>query len=289
MTQNKVQYYILSFTTTGTCRSYDELKQWRLDDDCYEKLYPAIANNILLEGLTQFVENETDYPEKPGIANSTIYKKGNGRKIDSSRNYKLVREADDIDVCHLYVEITKGRNLGHFKMLTHSVECEYLLTVALENMRDSGSVTTAKDLKDAADKENLFIARERCEFINRCVLANIAITTATTTILYDVTKLGNDSNQKPKRQQQQQQTTTTRTKKPVVSTSKCFTKSSDSEEDNDKSAPKLKTQNIQLTPKLYRLRSRTAGAANKKLTNNSHTCSASSSSSEKRQKKRRNR
>ncbi|CAF1125546.1 unnamed protein product [Rotaria magnacalcarata] len=45
------------------------------------------------------------------------------------------------------------------------------------------------------------------------------------------------------------------------------------------------TQNIQLTPKLHRLRARTAGAANKKLTNNSHTCSVSSSSSEKRQKK----
>ena len=51
------------------------------------------------------------------------------------------------------------------------------------------------------------------------------------------------------------------------------------------SAPKLKTKNIQLTPKLHRLRSRTAGAANTKLTNNSHACSASSSSSEKRQKK----
>ncbi len=36
-------------------------------------------------------------------------------------------------------------------------------------------------------KKNLFI------FINRCVLANVAITTTTTTTLYDVMKLGNDT------------------------------------------------------------------------------------------------
>ncbi len=36
-------------------------------------------------------------------------------------------------------------------------------------------------------EKNLFI------FINRCVLANVAITTTTTTTLYDVMKLGNDT------------------------------------------------------------------------------------------------
>jgi hypothetical protein len=68
------------------------------------------------------------------------------------------------------------------------MECEFLLTVALEKMRDSGAVTATKDLKDVADKENLFIARERCEFINRCVLSNIAITTTTTTTNDDKNK-----------------------------------------------------------------------------------------------------
>ncbi|CAF4825447.1 unnamed protein product [Rotaria sp. Silwood1] len=279
MAQNTVQYCVLSFTATGTCKSYDELKQWCLDDDCYEKLYPAIANNILLEGLTEFVQNENNHPEKSGIANSTIYRKPNGRKIDSSRNYKLVREADDLNIFHLYVEITKGQNRDHFKMLTNSMECEFLLKVALEKMRDSGINSTAKDLKDAADKENLFVARERCEFINRCVLANIAITTATTPILYDVTKFGNDSKQKPKQQQ-----TTKRTKKPVVSTSKCLTKSSDSEEDDyTESASKLMVKNNRLTPKLDRLRPRTVGVGAKQLAGNSHKPSNSSSSDGKKQ------
>jgi hypothetical protein len=88
-------------------------------------------------------------------------------------------------------------------------------------------------------------------------------------------------------QRQQQQQTTTRTKKPVVSTcaSKCLTKSPDSEEDNDgESVPKLKAKNIQLTPKLNRLRPRTAGAGTKEFVNNSHKSSASSSSSEKKRK-----
>ncbi len=289
------------------------MKQWCLDDDCYQKLYPAIANNTLLEGLTEFVENENNHSAKSGIANSTIYRKGNGRKIDSSRSYKLVREADDLDIFNLYVEITKGRNLGkfvvfhfstdvhnellvffhnigHFKMLTNSMECEFLLTVALEKMRDSGVISIAKDLKDAADKENLFIARERCEFINRCVLANVAITTTTTTTLYDATKFGNDSKQKPKQQQQQTTTalrkpSTTRKEKPVVSTSKRLTKSSDGEEDDDiESVPKLIANNTRLTPKLDRLRPRTVGAGAKELAPNSHKSSISISSGGKKRK-----
>ncbi|CAF5065131.1 unnamed protein product [Rotaria sp. Silwood1] len=172
---------------------------------------------------------------------------------------------------------------GHFKMLTNSMECDFLLTVALEMMRDSGAVTNVKDLKYVADKENLFIARERCEFVNRCVLTNVVITTATTIVLYDVTELDNGVKQKPKPKRQQQQQTTTKTKKPIVSTSKCLTKSSDSEEHNDnESVTKLKAKNIQSTPKLNRLRPRTAGGGTKEFTNNSHKSSINSSSSVKK-------
>ncbi|CAF4048437.1 unnamed protein product [Rotaria sordida] len=249
MAKNIGQYYILSFTTTGTCKSYDELEQWCLEDDCYQKLYPAIANNTLLEGLTEFVQNKNNHPEKSGIANSTIYRKANGRKIDSSRNYKLVREADGLDIFHLYVEITKGLNRGHFKMLTNSMEY-------------------------AADKEKLFIARERCEFINRCVLANVAITIITTIILYDVTKLGPVS-----------KSGTTRTEKPVVPTSKRLTKSSDGEEDDtETSLPKLIATNTRLTPKLDCLRPRAVGAGDKDLASNFYTLSTSSSSGGKKRK-----
>jgi hypothetical protein len=271
-------------------------------------MYPAIANNTLLEGLIKFVEDEVNHPEKSGIANSTTYRKQNGRKIDSSRNYKLVREADDVDIFHLYVEITKGsnrgnfvifhfsiyiynvflilfHNIGHFKMLMNSAECEFLLTVALEHMRNSGINSIVKDLKDAADKEKLFIARERCEFINRCVLENVAITTTTTTILYDVTKLGCDSKQKPEKKQQRttnalSKSATRRTDKLVGLTSKCLTKSSDDEEDSatETPPPKLIVKNTRLTPKVDRLRPRTVGAGVKELASNGHKSSTSNSS-----------
>jgi hypothetical protein len=136
----------------------------------------------------------------------------------------------------------------------------------------------------------LFIARERCEFINRCVLANVAITTTTTNKLYDVTKLGNDSKQKQKKQQPQTTTVfskpaTSRTEKPVFSMLKRLTKSSDGEEDDDTELiPKLMAKNTRLTPKLDRLRPRTVGAGAKELASNSHKSSTSSSSSEKKRK-----
>jgi hypothetical protein len=73
-------------------------------------------------------------------------------------------------------------------MLKNSMECEFLLTVALKKMSESGVNSTAQDLKDAADKETLFIARERCEFINHCVLANVAITTTTIITVYSLSR-----------------------------------------------------------------------------------------------------
>ena len=65
--------------------------------------------------------------------------------------------------------------------------------------------------------------------------------------------------------------TTIRTKKPVVSTSKCLTKSSDSEEDDDtKSASKLMAKSNRLTSKLDPLRPRTVDAGAKELASISH-------------------
>ena len=136
---------------------------------------------------------------------------------------------------------------------------------------------------EKADQENLFVARDRCEFINRCVLANIAITTATTTILYNVTKLGNDTKQKLKQHRQRQKTT--KTKKQVVSTSECLTKSSDSKENNDtQPVIQLKTKNIRLTPKLNRLRPRAAGICAQELAEKTDKSSVKSSSNEKKRK-----
>ena len=154
-------------------------------------------------------------------------------------------------------------------------------------MCESGHNSSAKDLKDAADKGNLFIARERCEFVNRCVLANIAITTTTTTTttLCDVTILGNDSKQKPKKPHRMatviSKPSATITEKPVISISQRLTETADGKEidDNTEPASKIIAKNIRLTPKLDRLRPRTAGARAKESVNNPHKSSTSTSSS----------
>jgi hypothetical protein len=160
--------------------------------------------------------------------------------------------------------------------------------VALEKMSTSGVNSIVKDLKDAADREKLFIAREHCEFVNRCVLANIAVTTKTTTTLCDVTKLGNDNKQKPKQQQTSSaviKPSSARTEKPVPSISKCSTKSSDDEQDDiPESISKSTYKNTRSTPKSDRLRPRTVGAGAKELTNNSCKSSMNSSSSRKKRK-----
>ena len=289
----------------------DELKQWCLADDCYQKLYPAIGSNILLTGLINFVENERNRPTKSGISNSSTYRKEGGRKIDSSRNYKLVHEYDELEIFHLYVEITKGdrrgmlilihfsipidneylvffRNIDYFKMLTNIMECEFLLTVTLETMMTSGANSVVKDLKDAADREKLFIARERCKFVNRWVLANIAVTTKTITALCNVTKLGNDNKQKPKQQQASSSVikpSSAMTEKPVPSISRCSAKSSDDEQDDiPESIPKSTSRNTRSTPKSDRLRPRAVGAGAKALTNNSCKSSMNSSSSKTKRK-----
>lgn len=91
--------------------SSDELVQGALDDDCYQTIYPSIASEILLENLLDFVRDITNRPTESGIDHATLYKKPNGRQIDSSRRYYVVKESDSNEF-NLYVKITKGRNLG---------------------------------------------------------------------------------------------------------------------------------------------------------------------------------
>ena len=68
----------------------------------------------------------------------------------------------------------------------------------------------------------------------------------------------------------------------VVSMSKCLTKSSDSEVDDDALwASKLKAKNNRLRPKLDRLRPGTVEGDAKELASNSHKSSHSSSGAEK--------
>jgi hypothetical protein len=89
----------------------DELVQAALNDDAYQKYFPGIASEVLLEQLKNFVQDPTNRPENDGIANGILFKKENGRQIDSTRQYYLVKEKN-LNEFNLYVKITKGRNLG---------------------------------------------------------------------------------------------------------------------------------------------------------------------------------
>ena len=82
-----------------------------MNDDAYEKYFPGIASEVLLENLKKFVQDPKNHPTNDGITNGTLYKKENGKQIDSTRRYYLVKE-ENLNEFNLYVKITKGRNLG---------------------------------------------------------------------------------------------------------------------------------------------------------------------------------
>ena len=63
-----------------------------LADDCYQKIYPGIGSQILLENILKFVQDCNNRPTSDGVDHGTVYKKPNGRQIDSSRRYSLVKE-----------------------------------------------------------------------------------------------------------------------------------------------------------------------------------------------------
>ena len=97
-----------------------------LSDDCYQKVYPAIACETLLENLVKFMQDINNRPKEDGVKNGTVYKKPNGCHIDSSRRYYLVKEPDT-DEFNLYVKITKRKNLGKSLVnifLISNISCE---------------------------------------------------------------------------------------------------------------------------------------------------------------------
>ncbi|CAF2510414.1 unnamed protein product [Rotaria sp. Silwood2] len=88
-----------------------------LNDDFYQKVYPGIASEILLENLIKFVQDINNRSTKDGVENGTLYKKVNGRQIDSSRRYYLVKEPN-LNEFNLYAKITKGRNLERCEFIS---------------------------------------------------------------------------------------------------------------------------------------------------------------------------
>ncbi|CAF4802321.1 unnamed protein product [Rotaria magnacalcarata] len=160
-------FWEINFRLDGDYNSYDELVQAALNDDAYQKYFPGIASEVLLEQLKNFVQDPTNRPEKDGIANGILFKKENGRQIDSTRRYYLVKEKN-LNEFNLYVKITKGRNLGLYRVYNYEQEVEKLMQFGFNELKYNG---------------------ERCEFISRLLHSTIVATRNCLKIDYDVTKL----------------------------------------------------------------------------------------------------
>ncbi|CAF5224151.1 unnamed protein product, partial [Rotaria magnacalcarata] len=90
-------FWEIAFKSEGDYKNYDELVQAALADDFYQKIYPSVASEILLDNLLDFVQDINNRPKESGVDDGTLYKKPNGRQIDSSRRYYLVREPDSTE------------------------------------------------------------------------------------------------------------------------------------------------------------------------------------------------
>ncbi|CAF4117369.1 unnamed protein product, partial [Rotaria sp. Silwood1] len=85
-------FWKITFTLDGDYKSYDELVQGALNDDAYQKYFAEIGSEVLLENFKKFAQDPNNRPAKDGVHNGTLYKKENGRQIDSTRRYYLVKE-----------------------------------------------------------------------------------------------------------------------------------------------------------------------------------------------------
>ncbi|CAF2106431.1 unnamed protein product, partial [Rotaria magnacalcarata] len=153
----------------------DELVQAALNDDAYQKYFPGIASEVLLEQLKNFVQDPTNRPEKDGIANGILFKKENGRQIDSTRRYYLVKEKN-LNEFNLYVKITKGRNLGLYRVYNYEQEVEKLMQFGFNELKYNGQ------LPIVADYTNYDVTKLRARKQTRKrPLATVAATTITST------------------------------------------------------------------------------------------------------------
>ncbi|CAF4442567.1 unnamed protein product, partial [Rotaria magnacalcarata] len=168
---------------------WPEMVQGALDDDCYQKLYPIIASEVLLKNLIQFVQNINNRPTQDNVQHGTLYKKSNGRQIDSSRRYYLVKKPN-LNEFNLYAKISKGRNLGFYRIYTNQNEIEILLKYDLNYLKCQGKLPSVIDCLQYVQDSKYLIARERCEFISRLLNNNVAAARDTSSVDYDVTKLG---------------------------------------------------------------------------------------------------
>ncbi|CAF2991127.1 unnamed protein product [Rotaria socialis] len=146
----------ITFRLDGDYSSYDELVQAALNDDAYQKYFPGIASEVLLEQLKKFVQDPNNRPERDGIINGTSYKKEN----------------------------------GFYRVYNHEQEVEKLIQFRFNELKYNGQLPIVADYTSFALHNKFYVSRERCEFISRLLNATIIATQNCLKIDYDVTKLG---------------------------------------------------------------------------------------------------
>ncbi|CAF3219190.1 unnamed protein product [Rotaria sp. Silwood2] len=195
--------------------------QGALDDDCYQKFYPGIVSELLLENLIKLVQDTNNRPTKDGAHHGTLYTKPNGQQIDSSHRYYLMKEPN-LTEFNLYVRIRKERNVGkvsyllfylfgvhyelgkleqvsYYRIYTNKAEVKILVGYGLNYLKQPATLPIVADYLQFTKDSKYLIARERCEFISRLLNNNVAATRNSSKINYDVTKLGTRQQQPQKR------------------------------------------------------------------------------------------
>ncbi|CAF3515304.1 unnamed protein product, partial [Rotaria sp. Silwood2] len=132
------------------------------------------------------------------VDHGTLYKKANGQQVDSARRYSLVKEPN-LHEFNLYAKITKGRNLGYYRIYTNEDEVKILIEYSLNYLKQQATLLIVADYLQFAQDSKYLIARERYEFISRLLNNNVVATKNSSKVDYDVTKLGTRQQQRQKR------------------------------------------------------------------------------------------
>ncbi|CAF4904050.1 unnamed protein product [Rotaria sp. Silwood1] len=168
--------------------SFDNIIENAMDDPKFDKIYPVITNQNLLEELIRFIELPPKKIKGVGVANGEIFKKENGRQISGSHRYLGVLEEDG--TYNIYKKIKGGPLDGQtWLILRVQDECYRMTKFILEYAKTMGDMPRIRDVEDYFTNKKILVCRDRIQIIlNHCHDA-VNIINKKTNIDYDVTIL----------------------------------------------------------------------------------------------------
>ncbi|CAF4139513.1 unnamed protein product [Rotaria sordida] len=167
---------------------YDNIIENAMDDPKFDKIYPVITNQNLLEELIRFIELSPKKIKGVGVANGEIFKKENGRQISGSHRYLGVLEEDG--TYNIYKKFKGGPLDGQtWLILRVQDECYRMTKFILEYAKTMGDMPRIRDVEDYFTNKKILVCRDRIQIIlNHCHDA-VNIINKKTNIDYDVTIL----------------------------------------------------------------------------------------------------